>query len=302
MATIDREDPKQYQAAKGMIIQYLNEAHATEQALVTTLQAHIAMTPRGEYRRLLERHLRETRGHARAVEDRLSALGASSGIVSTTIGLAETVIGQILSLTKGPIDLLRGTGGEEKLLKNAKDECASEALEIATYDALEALADAAGDSRTAELARSHRADEERMLAALRTLIPSLTRATVAARAGGRPSYDVTETGPAGSDTPVPIAGYDKLNAGQVAARLSELSQDDLATVLAYERAHRNRRTVVERAQALVAAEPWDGYDEADESEILARLDGPIAGSVRDYESRHRRRVSVLEAAQRELSR
>ena len=28
-------------------IQYLNEAHATEQALTRTLQAHIAMTPRG---------------------------------------------------------------------------------------------------------------------------------------------------------------------------------------------------------------------------------------------------------------
>ena len=84
MATIDREDPKQYQAAKGMIIQYLNEAHATEQALVTTLQAHIAMTPRGAYRSLLERHLRETRGHARAIEDRLAALGASSSLITPT--------------------------------------------------------------------------------------------------------------------------------------------------------------------------------------------------------------------------
>ncbi|HET6551371.1 MAG TPA: DUF892 family protein, partial [Solirubrobacter sp.] len=209
----------------------------------------------------------------------------------------------ILTLAKGPLDMLRGHGGEEKLLKNAKDECATEALEIATYDALEALGEAIGDTRTAGLARAHRTDEEQMLADLRALIPTLTGATVAARAGGEPSYDLAEAGPPQpARTALPIADYDGLNAGQVVARLSDLTQDDLAAVLAYERANRNRRTVVERARALTATEPWDGYDEADTAEILARLDEAIAGSVRDYESRHRRRVSVLEAAQQELSR
>ena len=42
---------------------YLNEALATERALVTTLTAHIAMTPRGDHRSLLERHLDETSLH-----------------------------------------------------------------------------------------------------------------------------------------------------------------------------------------------------------------------------------------------
>src|SRR4051794_20899050 len=220
MARIDREDPERYQAAKGMTIQYLTEAHATERALVTTLSAHIAMTPRGPYRRLLERHLSETRAHADAVARRLETLGTpSTNLISATIGLAETAVGQILSLAKGPLDLLRGHGGEEKLLKNAKDECATEALEIATYDALEALAEATGDSETAELARSHRADEERMLAELRALIPTLTEATVAARAGGEPSYDVSQAGPPRDDDgpDLPISGYDGLNAGQVVA-------------------------------------------------------------------------------------
>jgi ferritin-like metal-binding protein YciE len=249
MAIIDREDPAAYQAAKAILIQYLNEALATERALVTTLQAHVAMTPRGPYRRLLERHLRETRGHAAALDARLSALGASASLIESTLGLAETVIGQVLSLAKTPLDLFRGHGGEEKLLKNAKDECATEALEIATYDALEALADATGDSETARLAREHRADEERMLADLRALIPALTRSTVAARAGGEPSYDLAEAGPATTEPAAPDApleGYDGLNAGQVVARLSDLGQDDLAAVLAYERARRNRRSVVER--------------------------------------------------------
>jgi ferritin-like metal-binding protein YciE len=308
MAIIDREDPEQYQAAKGIMIQYLNEAHATERALVTTLGAHISMTPRGPYRRLLERHLRETRAHAAAIAERLAALGGSASLLTVTIGAAETVIGQVLSLAKGPIDLLRGHGGEEKLLKNAKDECATEALEIATYDSLEALAEAIGDTATARLAVAHRADEERMLDDLRALIPELTLATVAARAGGERSYDPTTTGAAdavrgaSTEPELPIAAYEDLNAGQIVAQLSNLSQAQLATVLTYERGRRNRRTIVERARSLTANPPWAGYDEADTGEILARLDEAIAGSVRDYESRHRRRVTVLEAAQRELSR
>ena len=52
-----------------------------------------------------------------------------------------------------------------------------------------------------------------MLADLRALIPSLTDATVAARAGGEPSYDLAEAGPPSPQ--LPIADYDRLNAGQV---------------------------------------------------------------------------------------
>jgi ferritin-like metal-binding protein YciE len=262
-------------ASDRLLNQYLNEALATERALVTTLTAHISMTPHGSYRRLLERHLRETRAHAAALEQRIEP---HSDLIGDAIGLAETIAGQVLTLAKTPLDLLRGHGHEEKLLKNAKDECATEALEIATYDAIEAVATALGDTETAALASAHREDEERMLADLRALIPQLAGVTVEARSG------------------LPIAGYDDLNAGQVVARLSELGQDELATVLAYERANRNRRTIVERAEDLTAEEPWPGYDDADVTAVLAGIDSTTANAVREYESRHRRRVAVLEAA------
>ena len=39
------------------VVQYLNEAHATETGLVRVLQSQIAMTPRGSYRTGLEKHL-----------------------------------------------------------------------------------------------------------------------------------------------------------------------------------------------------------------------------------------------------
>ena len=60
------------------IVQYLSEAHATEQALVTVLQSQIAMTPGGSYRDGLESHLRETRDHVTRVQRRLDELGQST--------------------------------------------------------------------------------------------------------------------------------------------------------------------------------------------------------------------------------
>ena len=322
--TIDRDDPAQLEAGRALVVQYLEEAHATEAALVTTLQAHITMTPTGDYRALLDRHLGETRQQARSIERRLEELGAGSDLLSAATGLARTLVGQVLALSKGPIDMLRGSGGEEKLLKNAKDECATEALEIATYDALEVAAEAVGDARTARLAAAHRAQEERMLAGLRETIPALTRAAVLSRAGGEPGHSLAETAPADNVRPLrerarsgpsggertgggdalPIAGYDDLNAGAIVSRLGDLGQRELRMLAEYERANRGRRSVLSRIEALLADEPWHGYDDLDAEEVVSRLadaDGATAGAVRTYEGAHQRRVAVLEAAQRRLA-
>ena len=127
------------------IVQYLNEAHGSELALVRQLQAQVAMTPSGQYRDGLETHLDETRRHASRIERRLGELGQGSNPLQVGLGLVQSVIGQALALTKTPVDLVRGSGGEEKVLKNAKDSCAAEAQEIATYTALARLARNAGD-------------------------------------------------------------------------------------------------------------------------------------------------------------
>jgi ferritin-like metal-binding protein YciE len=63
---------------KQKIVQYLNEAHGSELALVRQLQAQISMTPRGSYRDGLETHLRETRRHAERLEGRLRELGQAT--------------------------------------------------------------------------------------------------------------------------------------------------------------------------------------------------------------------------------
>ena len=178
------------------IVQYLSEAHATEKALVTVLESQIAMTPRGSYRGGLESHLRETRDHAIRVQRRLDELGQGHSPIQVGVGLVQSAVGQALALGKAPLDLFRGAGGEEKVLKNAKDACATEALEIATYTAIERLASAVGDKATQALADSIRADEQKMLDRILREIPKLTEAVVRSEIRGNASYDISKTGAA----------------------------------------------------------------------------------------------------------
>lgn len=168
-----------------LVMKQLDEAHALETALVSNLIAHRAMATEPSYRKLLDRHLGETQAQVKAIDERRSDLGRDGGrgVVSLTVGLARDLVGQALVLTKGPLDVLRTTSQTERMLKNAKDECATEALEIATYDGLEAAAKAAGDSRTAELAVRHREQEERMLADLRKQVARLSAQTFETRVG-----------------------------------------------------------------------------------------------------------------------
>jgi ferritin-like metal-binding protein YciE len=151
------------------LVQYLNEAHAKEKELETALNAHIGMTDRMPYKKRLRQHLTETKDHARQLERRIKKLGGSTAKV-------PELASKGVALAKGPLHMIRGTSAEEKLLKNAKTEYSEEHHEIATYKAIEALAEEVGDKETAKLARSIRRDEERMAKYLEGLIPTLTKA------------------------------------------------------------------------------------------------------------------------------
>lgn len=328
----------QSEKSQQKIVQYLNEAHGSEQTLIRVLQSQIAMTPRGPYRSGLETHLDETRNHAERVGRRLKALDQGSNPLTAVVGAVETALGQVLALGKTPFDLLRGSGGEEKVLKNAKDACATEALEIATYTALERLAKGVGDDETAKLAASIRADEEEMLARILREIPKLTDAVTGAEVKDDPSYDVSETGAAealrevgkaakrtarqarkvpgvaqtegqikgaaASEPDLAIARYDSLTAEEITDRLGKLSQIDLAKVDAYERRHENRTTVLDRVSTLRVDEPWAGYDELTVDEVqavLAERDDEQVEQARTYERAHKNRAGVLNAAERELA-
>ncbi len=154
------------------LVQYLNEAYGKEKELETALQAHISMTTRPPYKKRLQQHLKETKGHARTVERRIKQLGGEPAGIPAA---AMTVASKAVSAAKGPLHMLRGTGEAEKMLKNAKTEYWNEFEEIATYSAIETLADTVGDRDTAKLARGIRREEERMAKFLEGQIPVLAK-------------------------------------------------------------------------------------------------------------------------------
>jgi ferritin-like metal-binding protein YciE len=165
MATLTDRDSK--------LVQYLNEAYGKEKELEAALEAHIGMTTRAPYKKRLQQHLKETKDHGRRVERRIKQLGGDPQTL-------QRLAGQATAALKGPLHALRGSGEDERLLKNAKTEYSEEAEEIATYSAIEAFAESVADRETAKLARAIKREEERMQNYLGRLIPQLTRAVVRA--------------------------------------------------------------------------------------------------------------------------
>jgi ferritin-like metal-binding protein YciE len=163
------------------LVQYLNEAYATERRLEIALQAHIAMTPRRDYKARLRDHLKETKAHARGVARRIKQLGGDAETVSLPgpeplakgVRAAQTAMQQAAAVAQGPLHAVRGTGQQERMLKNARTEFQDEAEEIATYRAIEALAKGVGDKETARLARDILREEKRMADFLGGIIDAL---------------------------------------------------------------------------------------------------------------------------------
>ncbi|TMK38646.1 MAG: DUF892 family protein [Actinobacteria bacterium] len=190
-------------ARNAKLIQYLTEAYGKERQLETALEAHIGLTNKASYRRRLQDHLKETKQHAREVERRIKALGGAvdglnipvpdrvSELASEVVLRGVTVAQKGMALAQGPIHALRGAEDRERMLRNARTEYAEEAREIATYRAIEALADVVGDRDTQQLARTILRDEQRMAAFLEKEIPRLTKSVAQAqipaaqRNGGR---------------------------------------------------------------------------------------------------------------------
>jgi rubrerythrin len=112
---------------------------------------------------------------------------AVSDVASSAVNLANRAV----AAAKGPAHMLRGTGEQEKLLKNAKTQYWNEFEEIATYTAIETLATTVGDKETAKIVREIRREEERMAKFLERLIPRLAKGVArdeipaALRNGGR---------------------------------------------------------------------------------------------------------------------
>ncbi len=163
MADLNERDAK--------LVQYLSEAYGKERELEAALMAHIGMTAKGPYKKRLQQHLKETKAHANQVERRIKKLGGGGQTL-------QNAAGKLTAVAKAPLHAIRGDGEAEKMLKNAKTEYFNEHEEIATYLAIERLAEKVRDSETAKLAKAIRREEERMATYLQGQIKQLTNSVV----------------------------------------------------------------------------------------------------------------------------
>jgi ferritin-like metal-binding protein YciE len=122
-----------------------------EQNVSTMLDSMISTTDDAEITDLLKHHKEETERQERRLRERLDALGVGT----STRKQAQTIAA---ALMKGATDVVRG----DQAGKNARDGYTTEHMEIAAYQLLERLAEKAGDTETAEVARQNRAEEEAM--------------------------------------------------------------------------------------------------------------------------------------------
>jgi ferritin-like metal-binding protein YciE len=139
------------QGLKDQLIKHIDEALAMEQNVLRMLDGMISTTEDEEIRSELRHHKLETEQHAERLEKRLAAHEASPSTVREAAGIMN-------ALMKSVVDMVRS----EKAGRNARDGYATEHLEIASYQLLERVAQAAGDEETAEVARENRKDEEAM--------------------------------------------------------------------------------------------------------------------------------------------
>jgi hypothetical protein len=116
-----------------------------------------------------------------------------------------------------------------------------------------------------------------------------------------PGTDAEPSSP--DDHGLPIPGYDRLGDKEIADRLSQLSQVELTSVEAYERAHEGRQVVLDKLRYMRGGEPMPGYDLLETEQVVTALAGADARTVkavRDYERKFRGRKSILVEAARVL--
>jgi ferritin-like metal-binding protein YciE len=130
---------------------YIENAHAMETNVLQMLDSMIRTTKDKQIKRDLQLHKKQTQRHEERLRERLEVMGRGP----STRKEAQSMIG---ALMKGVGDQVRG----DKAGKSARDLWVTEHMEIAAYELLERLAERAGDTRTATVARQNKREEEAM--------------------------------------------------------------------------------------------------------------------------------------------
>ena len=143
------------------LITYLQDACAMEHHIAQVLEGQVQDTedyPQIQSR--IQQHLDETRMHEQRMEQRLAAYDEKRSSVKT---LGTSLLGSLTAMAGG--------GRTDALSKAARDDYATEHLEIAAYELLIATAQLCGDHETILAAKANMRDEARMAMWLEEHLP-----------------------------------------------------------------------------------------------------------------------------------
>ena len=128
---------------------YVEDAHALESGVVDNLDTMIGTIDDPKLKEVLQRNRQVSRQHLERLKQRLEHLDRGTPVRKRIEGMA-------LSLMKGVSDVLR-TDAPGKV---GRDAYLLAHTQVAAYELLSRLAEAAGDTQTAELAREHLAEDK----------------------------------------------------------------------------------------------------------------------------------------------
>ena len=152
-------------APKDDLIDWLNNAYATELGLEEVLKTHSRdARDQAQLQKRLDRHARETHEQADRLKRAIESIG---GTASGGKALLGGVLGRFNAITTAIY--------KDKVVKNALADFAAENFEIACYQSLIAAAEELGLFQVAEVCRQNLAEEKAMAAWLDQQIPEITR-------------------------------------------------------------------------------------------------------------------------------
>jgi ferritin-like metal-binding protein YciE len=146
-----------------VVKRYLEDAIAAEKSFETHLQGMAKEGDDAAAKTVFHQHALETKGHYERLTARLEALG---GNTST----AKSILAHLFGMNSKPAQV--GHGREERTTENLTIAFAVSNSEIAMFESLIAIAEAAGDTDTATLARQIQNEERATAEKVWNLIPN----------------------------------------------------------------------------------------------------------------------------------
>ncbi len=167
--------------ARDILISWLNDAYAMENALLPILDNHAAdAKDHPEIQARITTHRDQTKRHADLVRQCVEQLGSTTSATKTGLG---TLFGYFQSVSTGMFS--------DEPVKNVLTDYATEHFEIACYRAIAAAAQELGEQRVAMICEEILRDEEAMADWLGTQLPPIVHEAVI---GGPPTTWARTTG------------------------------------------------------------------------------------------------------------